>query len=274
MDQIYAAWGIGVVVTYLLLAIVYGIIYKITSREFHKFTKKRLIADVILYSINLIVLVINIAYGTVDISPFVESGIRIAFFTAFTILALLVDFFSVHLFVCSIVNTYKYFWKKKFKKNKKDLIIGILYLVFLNGFSKKILLGIIGIIVLMILVKACPQEPCGIEVVQVFPGSPAEIAGMAKGEVIVSAEYSIQIKSNQDFSNIISKKKPGDSLRFKTETGKSYDINLGEKDGKAYLGTATKQIFCDRTSCAMTAEVIDYTSGEPVVVETRNYYFE
>lgn len=274
MDQIYAAWGIGVVVTYLLLAIIFGIIYKITSKEFHKFTKKRLIADLILYSISLIVLVLNIAYGMVDISSFVESGTRIVFFIAFTILALAVDFYGVHLFVCSIVNTYKYFWKKRFKKNKRDLAVGIIYLIFLNGLSKKVLTAFIIVFVLMIMAKTCPQEPCGIEIVQVMPGSPAEIAGIAKGEVIVAAEYSVKIKTNQDFSNIISAKKPGDSLRFETEAGKSYDINLGEKQGKAYLGTATKQKFCDRTSCTMTAEVVDYTSGEPVVVETRNYYFE
>jgi hypothetical protein len=266
--------AIGAVVTYLLLAIMYGIIYKITSKEFHRFTKQRLIADVILYSISLIFLIVNIAYGWIEIPSFVGSGVLIGLFIAFTIFALIVDFYGVHLFVCSIVNISKYFRKKKFKKNKRDLAVSIVYLIFLNGFSKKILLALIAVIVLIIMSKTCPQEPCGIEVVQVLPGSPAEMAGMTQGEVIVSAEYGTLIKSNQDFSNIIASKKPGDSLRFETEAGKKYDINMGEKDGKAYLGTATRQKLCDKKSCTLTAEVIDYTSGEPVVVSKEVYGFE
>ncbi|MBW3001890.1 PDZ domain-containing protein [Candidatus Woesearchaeota archaeon] len=273
MDTIYASWGISVVVTYLLLAILYGLFFKITSREFHKFTKQRLIADLILYSINLVVLAINIAYG-LDISLFVGSWSRIAFFTIFTVVALFIDFFSVHLFVCSIVNVYKYFRKKRFKKNKRDIIVAFVYLILLNGFSKRVLILLVALAVLMIMSKTCPQEPCGIEVVQVMPGSPAELAGLTEGEVIVTAEYGVLIKSNQDFSNIISAKKPGDSLRFETETGKKYDINLGEQNGNVYLGAATRQKLCDKKGCTMTAEVIDYTNGEPVVVETRDYYFE
>ena len=274
MDPYYTAFGISTVVIYVFLAVLFGIIYKITTKEFHKFTKNKLIADVILYSISIIALIISISFGSVDISSFTQTGARTALFAAFTILALAVDFYSVHLFVCSIVNIYKYFWKKKFKKNKKDLVIGILYLIFLNGFSKKILLGVIGLIVLMILAKACPQEPCGIEVVQVFPGSPAEMSGITKGEVITATAYGQQIKTNDDFRELIASKKPGDTLRFETEAGKKYDINLGEKDGKAYFGTATKQKLCSEKSCILTAEVVDYTSEEPVVVETRVYEFE
>jgi len=274
MDNITRALAIGAVVTYLLLAIVYGIIYKITSKEFHRFTKNRLIADVILYSISLVFLIVNIAYGWIEIPAFVDSGLLIGLFIAFTIFVLIVDFYGVHLIVCSIVNISKYFRKKKFKKNPKDLAVAIIYLIFLNGISKRILTSLIVVFVLIIIAKTCPQAPCGIEVVQVMPGSPAEMAGITQGEVIVSAEYGVLIKSNQDFSNIISAKKPGDSLRFETEEGRKYDVNLGEKDGKAYLGAATRQKFCDKKGCSMTAEVIDYTSGEPVVVETRNYDFE
>jgi len=274
MDPIYTAWGISAVLLYILLAIIYLVIFKITTKEFHKFTKKRVIADVILYSFNIIFLVFNIFYYKIDIAPFVQSGTRIAFFTAFTALALIVDFFSVHLFVCSLVNIYKYFKKKRFKKNNRDLAIAILYLIFLNGLSKKVMLALITVIVLLVISKACPQDPCGVEVVKVMADSPAEMAGITKGEVIVSTAYGQQIKNSMDFREMIEAKKTGDSLRLETETGKKYDINLGEKGGKAYLGLAVTQKLCPRTSCTMTAEVIDYTSGEPVVVETRNYDFE
>lgn len=278
MDPIYTAWGISAILLYLLLVIIYGIIFKITTKEFHRFTKKRLIADIIIYSFNIIFLIFNTFYYKIELTPFLQSGTRIAFFTIFTAIALIVDFFSVHLFVCSLVNIYKYFRKKRFKKNKRDLAVAIIYLIFLNGISKRVYLALITVIVLMVISKGfsqtCPQEPCGIEVVQVIPGSPAEIAGITKGEVIVSTAYGQQIKTNTDFRELIEAKKPGDSLRFETETGKKYDINLDEKDNKAYLGLAVTQKLCPRTSCTMTAEVIDYTSGEPVVVETKHFNLE
>lgn len=274
MDPIYTAWGISAVLLYILLAIVYAVIFKITTKEFHKFTKKRVIADIIIYSFNIILLLFSVIYYKLDITPFTQSGMRIAFFSTFTILALVIDFFSVHLFVCSLVNIYKHLRKKRFKKNNKDLAIAIMYLIFLNGLSKKIMLALITVFVLLVISKTCPQDPCGVKIVQVFPDSPAEMAGITKGEVIVSTAYGQQIKTNTDFRELIETKKPGDSLRFETETGKKYDINLGEKDGKAYIGLATTQKLCPRTSCTMTAEVIDYTSGEPVVVETKIYDFE
>ncbi|MBD3304412.1 hypothetical protein GF343_04655 [Candidatus Woesearchaeota archaeon] len=277
MSMIYNAWGIGAVITYLLIAVVFVIIYKITTKEFHKFTKKRLIADLIIYSIAILSLILNIIY-LVDMTFLTQSVSRMIFAILFSIFALAIDFFSVHLLVCSIVNIYKYFWKKRFKKNKRDLAVGIVYLIFLNGISKKILLALITVLVLMVISNGfpqnCPQEPCGVEVVQVMPGSPAEMAGITEGEMIVTAEYGQQVKTNADFSSIVKSKKPGDSLRFETETGKKYDINLGEQDGNAYIGIATRQKLCDKTSCTMTAEVIDYTSGEPVVVSKEVYEFE
>lgn len=263
-------WHIGAFVFYLLIILIYYLIYRYSSKEFHKFTKKRLIAVITLFTISTVWWVIfHLKTDTLDVIRLLSSHPAYGLFCVITVvLGLFVAFYSTHLLVCSIVNVYKNLFEKRFKKNRRDVIIAILYLIFLNGIARVVYFVLFVALLSTLFVQSCPQEPCGVQIIQVLPDSPAEMAGITSGEVILKVDYGGNITSPQEVTNILANKKPGQSFIIHTDK-RTYDLTLGEQNGKAWLGILTTQKMCPKTKCTITAEIIDYTSGKPVVIDSR-----
>lgn len=79
-------------------------------------------------------------------------------------------------------------------------------------------------------------------VVSVVAGSPADVAGLKAGDLIVAIDGKA-VTSPKDLPNVVSAKKPGDTLRLDVKaadgTSRSVSITLGKSTGNAgsaYLG--------------------------------------
>jgi len=263
-------WHIGAFVFYILLIFIYYLIYRYTSKEFHKFTKNRLIAVLILFAISTVWwAVFKLKTDFSDILSILNINFLYGLFYIVTaLIGVFVAFYSTHLLVCSTVNIYKHLFQKRFKRNKRDVLIAILYLIFLNGIARMIYFVLFVALLSALFVQSCPQEPCGVQIIQVQPNSPAEMAGITPGEVIIKVDYGETITSSQELTTILANKKPNQSFIIHTDK-RTYDLTLGEQTGKAWLGIATMQKMCPKTKCFFAFEQIVYTpEGKPILIES------
>jgi S1-C subfamily serine protease len=82
-----------------------------------------------------------------------------------------------------------------------------------------------------------PSEP-GVLVIAVQNGSPAEKAGLVRGDIILDINSSA-VNSLRDAQNAISSYKQGDTISVKVRHGdaiKTLSVVLGDRDGRAYMG--------------------------------------
>ncbi len=82
-----------------------------------------------------------------------------------------------------------------------------------------------------------PSEP-GVLVVSVEPGSPAEKAGVVRGDIITDVNGAA-VNSQADIRQAIASHKQGDTLSVKVRHGdenKTLSVALGEKNGRPYMG--------------------------------------
>jgi S1-C subfamily serine protease len=82
-----------------------------------------------------------------------------------------------------------------------------------------------------------PAEP-GVLVVSVEPGSPAEKAGIARGDIILDVNGTA-VNSQADMRQAVVSHQTGDAITLKVRHGdaeKTVSVALGAKDGRAYMG--------------------------------------
>jgi len=82
-----------------------------------------------------------------------------------------------------------------------------------------------------------PSEP-GVLVISVQAGSPAEKAGLARGDIILDINGSA-VNSQRDVREAISSHKQGETISFAVRHGdaqKTLSVVLGEKNGRVYAG--------------------------------------
>jgi S1-C subfamily serine protease len=82
-----------------------------------------------------------------------------------------------------------------------------------------------------------PSEP-GALVISVLAGSPAQKAGLARGDIILDVNGSA-VNSQRDVRDAITAHKKGETVSVTVRHGdaqKTLSVALGERDGRAYLG--------------------------------------
>ena len=82
-----------------------------------------------------------------------------------------------------------------------------------------------------------PSEP-GVLVISVEPGSPAEKAGIARGDIIMDVNGAA-VNTQADTREAVASHKTGDTLTLKVRHGdaeKTVSVSLDARDGRAYLG--------------------------------------
>ncbi|HUI69829.1 MAG TPA: PDZ domain-containing protein [Spirochaetia bacterium] len=82
-----------------------------------------------------------------------------------------------------------------------------------------------------------PSEP-GVLVVSVQSGSPAETAGIVRGDIITNIDGNA-VNTPRDVRQAIDSHKKGDTVQVKVRHGdaeKTLPVALGEKNGRAYIG--------------------------------------
>jgi membrane-associated protease RseP (regulator of RpoE activity) len=81
-------------------------------------------------------------------------------------------------------------------------------------------------------------EETGLLVVSVYPGSPADKAGISRGDIILSADGK-NVNLVRDLYGVVASHKSGDTLSLTIKHGdaqRSLTATLAERDGRAYLG--------------------------------------
>ncbi len=84
-----------------------------------------------------------------------------------------------------------------------------------------------------------PSEP-GILVISVQPGSPAEKAGISRGDIILEVNGTA-VNTPRDISQTITSKAHGDTVTLKVRHGdveKTATVTIGEMNGHPYVGVA------------------------------------
>jgi S1-C subfamily serine protease len=82
----------------------------------------------------------------------------------------------------------------------------------------------------------------GLVVVAVDPGSPAEKAGLRRGDILLKADK-IELLSAQDLEYYVSRLKSGDSVALALERGgasRAITVELGERNRRPYLGVVVQ----------------------------------
>lgn len=83
-----------------------------------------------------------------------------------------------------------------------------------------------------------PGSEAGVLVAAVVPGSPAEEAGLQRGDIILEIDGAA-VNSPLDLHEAIQTKEAGDTIEVSVQRGSerlTYSVELGEQDGQAYLG--------------------------------------
>ena len=86
--------------------------------------------------------------------------------------------------------------------------------------------------------QAAGTAPAGVLVAQVYPGTPADKAGIARGDIIVSADGK-DVNSVNDLVNAVDAHKAGDTMSLTVKHGdtqKSVTVTLADQGGSPYLG--------------------------------------
>lgn len=82
----------------------------------------------------------------------------------------------------------------------------------------------------------------GLVVVAVDPGSPAEKAGLRRGDILLKADK-IELLSAQDLDYYVSRLKSGDSVALELERGgasRAITVELGQRNRRPYLGVVVQ----------------------------------
>ena len=222
-----------------LVTLIYSIViigfsflmYKLLPKEFFKLTKGKTIATVILFLISFlsqVYLLFTVKFNIIKI-------INLLLGSAANLLALF-------LFVSSFIFLYYKIRDKKIFKNKKELILSILIILFLNGWTLSILMFI-----LMASANILFFAPvaCGLTVV-FTETSPALDAGIKINETIVA----INGNPINDITNLIAvleEAKPGDEITVKTDAD-SYKVKLvpnPDNPTLPFLGVIPESKHCD-----------------------------
>lgn len=144
-------------------------------------------------------------------------------------------------FTCSIMFLYTFYKNKA--SSKKDIIITILILIFLNPFPS-----------LVFSFPATPKitsipytYPCGAKVVGYFdiPDNPAIKAGIKINETIYIINNR-KFKFLEELKKILGDFDPGQTITVGTQEGNFYTLTLSQKNdgGKPFMGLELMQAVC------------------------------
>ena len=131
------------------------------------------------------------------------------------------------------------------EKKIKKLPVSKQLSIFSAGPFSNIVVAFIAILIFsFIFVPAITKivEPAGVEVVKIIEDSPAESAGLEKGEIITGIDSS-NVTYLQNFSQALDEKNPGEKINITTGKG-AYEITLSEKPEnktKSYIGLYVQQ---------------------------------
>lgn len=112
-----------------------------------------------------------------------------------------------------------------------------------------------------------PQETAaqqGILIAEVLPGSPAELSGLQRGDVILKFD-SQEVNTLSDLTRLVRDREPGDRVDLEIRRGKEINtlsVELGEENGQTYLGIRACQDFTYR-AFPPKVNVLPFISGEP-----------
>jgi len=85
-------------------------------------------------------------------------------------------------------------------------------------------------------------EYTGIKIIEIENNTPAYFYGLNINETIIRVD-NYTIKTLYDFKKFLETKKPGDKIIIYTKENKSYELILGEKNDKPYLGVYLQQEY-------------------------------
>jgi len=111
------------------------------------------------------------------------------------------------------------------------------------------------------------SEP-GVLVISVQPGSPAEKAGLSRGDIILDVNGSA-VDNVRDVRDAISSHKQGDTISLNVRHGdarKKLSVALGEKDGRVYVGALLLPAESDHTSMAADQKSWPWALSEVAIV--------
>lgn len=234
---------------YLIILGVVFLVYKKTTKEFHKFTKNRVIASAIIFFIFGIRPYITQIYDFI-----IENGITLphdlspglAILSAIEIiLGQIIIFYSIYLFVCSLIFCYYAIQKKDYKTQNMSIITPILYLIFFIIFV--IILYPLLLIGVMTVLNPLLFYPCGVEIIKIEPNSPVENSGLSVYSIITKID-SLPTNNSDDLIRILNTKRPNQKITIFTDQ-RNYELLLVEHPdniSKAYIGASLKTKICEK----------------------------
>lgn len=131
--------------------------------------------------------------------------------------------------------------EKAAKTSRRDMIIAVLLILIFNPLTFSLFYG-----VSMYVNANVINYPCGVEIFGFAENSPAQLANMTTGEVIIRVDNQT-ISTTSSLTSFLAGKSPGDYVRIKTSLGE-YNIRLGENSQthKAVMGIITQNAYCRR----------------------------
>lgn len=241
-------WSIGSLFFDAFLFFLLFIIYKVTSKEFHKFTKKRVIASIIIFSVPFLVDAIsmyNDRSWQSEVDAYNNFQVKFLFSIVYLITAILY-FFAVFVLVCSIVSIYRKFFKREFKKNRRDFILSWISIAIFNNFTLAFVSLIFLIVTSAFMYPRLYQE-CGAVVGGFTSDSAALEAGIRVNDTIIQVN-DYNISSTKDLRNALNSIKPNERARVITDSGIYYPtlkVNPNNTS-RSVIGIFGKPKFCKR----------------------------
>jgi S1-C subfamily serine protease len=120
---------------------------------------------------------------------------------------------------------------------------------------------------------APPPEPAaqkGVLIAEVIPGSPAELAGLQRGDIILKID-SQEVNTLTELTRLVRDQEPGDRVELEIRRGgetTTLSVELGEENGQTYLGIRTCDTFAFR-ALRPGVKVLPFISGEPFYLIRR-----
>ena len=207
-------------------------------REFLKPTKSKIILALALPFIYvLIVLIIGYIQDSAIIFP-INYPITI-------VIGVLFESLITYPFTCAIVelaNGYRSKELNKLKTDKKYLSLVLLSLILFNP----VIIRLISVAVVFLTLPALSGFPCGVQIVEVFPDSPAEKAGLQDNDIILLFDDSPNARTINQLMQLLLKHEPGDIVSVFTNRGE-YSMILGTNpdSGDPLIGASLANNICE-----------------------------